>query len=201
MIIGISGGSGSGKTTLLRRLVNYYARHESAVLCQDNYYLPKDEQLVDSSGWINFDLPTAIDQASFHSDLVRLIEGKSVCRKEYGYNVAGRQRKELITEPSRLIFVEGLYVFFQKEVRDLLEVRILMKTEQNLQYQRRLLRDQKERDLKKQEVEYQWKNHVLPCYENYLLPLEKHADFCFENNVDFEREFVRLVHYIDQRIK
>lgn len=200
MIIGIAGGSGSGKTTLLNRLLETYKTHKPAALRQDNYYFPKEKQKIDENGWINFDLPSALDQETFASDLKSLLSGKEVVREEYQYNVSGLKRKTLRIEPSGLIFVEGLYVFYSDEVRDQLEVRILLETEKRLQFDRRLSRDQQQRDLKEFEVVYQWENHVLPCYKTYLEPFEKFADFRFSNNHDFEEEFQRLKQYIDERL-
>lgn len=201
MIVGIAGGSGSGKTTLLNRLLEVYADKRPAALCQDNYYLPKEEQRRDENGWINFDLPSAIDQTSFVQDLHALLSGKIIHRKEYKYNVAGAEQKQLITEPSELIFVEGLYVFHDERIRRKLEVRILLETEHKLQYERRLQRDQSERDLRVDEIQYQWENHVLPCYKDYLHPFEQYADFRFANNHSFEQEFQRLKNYIDERLR
>src|SRR5574343_969951 len=117
MIIGICGGSGSGKTTLLKKLSEKYAHLQPSVFSMDNYYLPIEEQLTDSNGKVNFDLPTALDEKKLIDDLYRLIHGEHIHVKEYHFNAPPDLNTFITIRPSQMIIVEGLFLFHYEMVR------------------------------------------------------------------------------------
>lgn len=197
MILGICGGSGSGKTTLLNRLANHYSHLNPSVFSMDNYYKPIEEQAKDENGIVNFDLPTALDREKLIADLTRLVNGESIEVLEYLFN-AGENKKRLITiEPSELIIVEGLFLFEYKEVYDLLDYSIFVEVDPAIQLDRRIYRDQDSRGYSREEILYQWNNHVLPCYEKHLAPYLKDADFIYHNDSRYEEDFIALIKELD----
>lgn len=191
-VIGICGGSGSGKTTLLNRLAEHYSEYNPSVFSMDNYYKPIEEQTLDAEGKVNFDLPTALDRELLVSDLKKLIRGEEVEVFEYQFNAT--QKHVLLTiEPSELIIVEGLFVFEYEEVRELIDFGIFVDVDPSIQLDRRIYRDQESRGYTRNEILYQWNNHVVPCYEKYLAPHETKADFIFHNDSRGENDFRRLL--------
>lgn len=191
-VIGICGGSGSGKTTLLNRLAEHYSEYNPSVFSMDNYYKPIEEQTLDAEGKVNFDLPTALDRELLVSDLKKLIRGEEVEVFEYQFNAT--QKHVLLTiEPSELIIVEGLFVFEYEEVRELIDFGIFVDVDPSIQLDRRIYRDQESRGYTRNEILYQWNNHVVPCYEKYLAPHETKADFIFHNDSRGENDFKRLL--------
>ena len=192
MIIGICGGSGSGKTTLLKRLCTQFESFKPSVFTMDNYYYPLDKQFLDDEGYYNFDLPSALDEERLVADLKHLREGNPVVVKEYHFNSPPDKHVLLTIEPSELIIVEGLFLFHYPEVRALLDYTIFINVDPKIQLDRRLYRDQETRGYTREAILYQWENHVMPCYENYLLPYENEADFRFSNNAKSDEDFKRL---------
>lgn len=197
MIVGICGGSGSGKTTLLRRLYEHYKELEPSVFSMDNYYLPIDQQVKDQFGEYNFDLPTALDKKRLVNDLIDLKEGKEVLVKEYHFNAPPNKHVLLTIKPSKLVIVEGLFLFHYKEVRELLDYSVFINVDPKVQLDRRLYRDQETRGYSRQEILHQWENHVLPCYENYLLPYKDLADNQYKSDANSDNEFEELVGQLD----
>lgn len=201
MIVGICGGSGSGKTTLLNRLFDHFDDCTPSVFSMDNYYLPIDKQAIDENGQVNFDLPTALDIDRLQRDLARLVSGESIVVKEYHFNSPPDKHVLITINPSPLIIVEGLFLFHYQQVRELLDFSIFIDVDPAVQLDRRLYRDQETRGYSREAILYQWKNHVTPCYDNYLLPYRKQADFHFRNDARADEDFESLSKEISFRME
>lgn len=193
MIIGICGGSGSGKTTLLRRLASYYEELSPTVFSMDNYYLPIEQQFRDSNNEVNFDLPTALNTEKLFSDLKNLKLGNPIEVKEYHFNAPPGKTVLITLDPSPLIIVEGLFLFHYPEVRELIDYSVFMDVEPATQLDRRLYRDQETRGYSREAILYQWHNHVVPCFDQFLMPYRDMANFLFRNDDLADQEFFRLV--------
>ncbi len=198
MIIGICGGSGSGKTTLLKRLSTEYKHLQPSIFSMDNYYKPIHHQFVDENGEVNFDLPSALDEELLSSDLKKLVSGEAIEVKEYHFNAPPGKTVLITLNPSELVIVEGLFLFHYPEVKELLDYSIFVDVDPEIQLDRRLYRDQETRGYSREAILYQWNNHVLPCYEQFLLPYENEAHFRFHNDSRADEDFQRLVREIDK---
>lgn len=195
LIIGICGGSGSGKTTIIQELMHLLEAHSPALLSLDNYYRDISEQRKDEQGHVNFDLPTAIDSELFTSDLKKLISGESIRIKKYAFNLQGDE--QFLDIPStKIILTEGIFLFNIPEVMSLLDLKIYVELDGGLQLQRRLQRDVKERGYDQEAVLYQWNNHVLPAFKNYIEIHKKDANVIIYNDGDFGH----LINQVDRYI-
>lgn len=200
MIIGICGGSGSGKTTLLKRISKELKHLAPSIFSMDNYYLPIHKQVKDVNGEINFDLPSALDKNKLVQDLRDLMNGLPIEVKEYHFNAPPDKNTLITINPSKLIIVEGLFLFHYQEVRELIDFSIFMEVDPTTQLDRRLYRDQETRGYSREAILYQWDNHVLPCFQQFLLPYEHEADFRFHNDSRADDEFERLMYDLNMLI-
>ncbi len=200
MIIGICGGSGSGKTTVLNKLAKGYEHINPTIFSMDNYYRSIHDQHVDENGRVNFDLPTALDKEKMVRDFLDLKAGKTIEVKEYHFNAPPNKNVLITLEPSELIIIEGLFLFHYEEIREVIDYSVFIDVDHKIQLDRRLYRDQESRGYTRDEILYQWNNHVLPCFEQYLAPYQKIADFSFRNEDDFEGEYERLHQAIQARM-
>jgi len=190
LIIGICGGSGSGKTTIIHELMHLLKAHRPALLSMDNYYKDIHEQEVDELGKINFDLPTAIDSEKFCSDLKKLRHSESLHLKKYQFNI--KDREEFIDIPhSKVILTEGIFLFNIPEAMEMIDVKIYVELDHQLQFERRLQRDVVERGYDEKAVRYQWQNHVMPAFKAFIEIHKKEADIIVGNDGD-------LSHLVDQ---
>ena len=188
-IIGICGGSGAGKTTLLRRLSDIFGEVRPSIFSMDNYYFPKSMQQLDNNGIVNFDLPTAIDEERLTADLKSLIQGKAIEVKEYFFNSPPDKNVLITIQPSAFIIVEGLFLFHYKEVFKSLDYSIFVDVDHATQLDRRIYRDQETRGYSREDILYQWENHVLPCYSNFIEPYKNTSDFIFRNDQHADEDF------------
>ena len=191
-VIGICGGSGSGKTTLLRSLSESFSAFKPSVFSMDNYYRPIEDQQRDENNIVNFDLPTALYEDRLISDLKSLVTGEEVVVKEYFFNAPPDKNILLTIPPSKLIIVEGLFLFHFQEIPKLLDFSIFVEVDHGVHLDRRLYRDQETRGYKREDILYQWNKHVLPCYEKHILTHKHKADFIFQNDHRSEGEYERL---------
>jgi len=199
MIIGICGGSGSGKTTLMYRLAHQFAVCKPTLFSMDNYYFPIEKQVKDAKGVANFDLPSSIDRHKLYLDLLQLQQGSTIQQKEYNFNSETGKNVLITLNPSQLIFIEGLFLFEYQEIHQLLDFSIFIDFDSKLQLDRRLYRDQEIRGYDREDILYRWEHHVLPCFENFLLPYRNEADFIY-NNTTPDEEFLRLVKALEFKL-
>jgi uridine kinase len=196
VIIGISGGSGSGKTTFIKTLSQNFDLVSLCVISQDEYYFPRDTQLIDDQGIHNFDLPSAIDIQAFLRDIKKLMEGETVIKKEYTFNNELVEPKIIELKPAKVIIVEGLFIFQNEELRELLDYTIIINAKDSDKIIRRILRDKTERNYPIEDVLYRYKNHVIPAYEKYIEPYLSEVDIIVNNNETFEKGAEILKHFI-----
>lgn len=198
-IVGITGGSGVGKTTLINKLHKEFSG-KIATLSLDNYYKPKTEQIVDDNGVTNFDLPTALDTDLLEKDLTTLLQNKPIKQKIYTFNNPKAQDNFLTIEPNEILIVEGLFVMHYPFVKNKLDYSVYLSVHPDVQLERRLKRDLKERNYSEESIVYQWNNHVLPSYENFVRPYKKESSLVICNNPDFDENIHTLTSVIHNKI-
>ncbi len=199
-LIGIAGGSGSGKTTLIRELKKEFSKKEICVISLDDYYYPKKKQKVDHKGIVNFDLPTAINKKDFLADLKLLINGKPCQRIEYTFNNKKAKPKKITLRPTRVIIVEGLFIFHYKKINALLNLKVFVHAKENIKLIRRIIRDKTERNYPLEDVLYRYEHHVLPSFEKYIEPYRESADLVINNNKNYNEVFKMLQVFIKSKI-
>jgi len=191
-VIGIAGSSGSGKTFFLNCFLNHFKAGEVTLVSQDDYYIPSNTKTQEENRLYNFDLPTAINRDDFYSDIQALIEGKSITKEEYTFNNPSIKPKLLQIHSAPILIVEGLFIFHYQEINALLDHRIFMHAEEEVALERRLKRDFIERGYDREDVLYKWHNHVVPAYQEYLLPYRDQCDQIIENNSNRAEDIVAV---------
>jgi uridine kinase len=200
-IVGVSGGSGSGKTYFLQQLIQSFGHDEICLVSQDNYYRPMEEQPIDENGWQNFDLPEAIDYLKYAHDLKQLRNGKVINRLEYTFNKPDKIPAMLTFRSLPVILIEGIFVFYYKEIADLIDLKIFIEAKDHVRIKRRIIRDNQERGYDLQDVLYRYENHVMPAYELYTEPYKSQADFIIPNNHTFDTALEIITTFLKQKIQ
>lgn len=200
LIVGMAGGSASGKSSFLTDLKEILT-DKISILSLDDYYKPIEEQWLDENGVVNFDIPTSIDREKFSSDLIQLLEGKDIEIPQYEFNNPDVSATTIKTiKATKILVVEGLFVFHFEEIRKHFGLSLFIEADESVRYNRRMQRDRKERGISKEMIEYQWQNHVIPAYKEYLLPVRRNADLVINNNVSYKKALDVLCTYFLARI-
>ena len=175
LVIGIAGGTGSGKTTLMKRLVEHFEGFVT-VLSHDNYYKRHDELTYEERCEINYDEPAAFDTDLMVAHLAELRAGGAIDCPVYDFTVHNRSDEILRIVPKQVIIVEGILIFENKELRDLMDIRIFVDTDADIRLCRRIKRDVNKRGRTLESVLQQYQTTVKPMHEKYVEPSKKYAN-------------------------
>jgi len=201
-VIGVAGGSGSGKTFFLKCFLNHFKKEEISLLSQDDYYYRVGHTMTaEENKLYNFDLPATIDNHQFLSDIKNLINGDTVFQKEYTFNNPNAEPKLLEIQPAPIVMVEGLFILHFVEIAEILDMKIFIDTNEDIALQRRLKRDLVERGYPKDDVLYKWNNHVMPAFNDYLLPYKEQCDKIISNNTNVAENIIEITNEISINLR
>ena len=174
LVIGIAGGSGSGKTTLMNNIVGRFDE-DITVLSHDSYYKRHDEMSYEERCQLNYDEPAALetDLMVRHLDLLR--RGEAIDCPVYDFTVHNRSDEVVRVNPSRIIIVEGILIFENEDLRNLMDIRIFVDADADIRLCRRVKRDVNKRGRSLESVLSQYQQTVKPMYEKYVEPSKKYA--------------------------
>lgn len=174
LVIGIAGGSGSGKTTLMNNIIAEFG-DAVTVLSHDNYYKRHDELSYEERCLLNYDEPNAFDTSLMVYQLEQLRHGVAIDCPTYDFTVHNRSNQTIHIVPSRVIIVEGILIFENEALRDLMDIRIFVDTDADVRLCRRIKRDVNKRGRSMESVLAQYQTTVKPMHEQYVEPSKKHA--------------------------
>lgn len=175
MIIGIAGGTGSGKTTLTKHLKDKFYEDVSVVY-HDNYYKRNDHLTYEERCKINYDAPEAFDTELMIEHISGLREGVSIECPVYDYTQHNRSNETVTIKSAKVIIIEGILVFQNEKLRDLMDIKIFVDTDADERIMRRIQRDVCERGRAIDSVITQYRTTVKPMHEKYVEPSKKYAD-------------------------
>ena len=175
LVIGIAGGTGSGKTTLMDNLMKRFG-DQVTVLSHDNYYRRRDDMTMEERQNVNYDEPAALETDLMVQHLGRLRRGEAIECPVYDFTQHNRSDKTITIVPKQVIIVEGILIFENEDLRNLMDIRIFVDTDADVRLCRRILRDVEERGRTLQSVLEQYQNTVKPMHEKYVEPSKKYAN-------------------------
>src|SRR5688572_19525134 len=176
MIIGICGGTGSGKTTIARSIVDAVGRVNVVLVEQDSYYRNLADMPLDERHQANFDHPDSIDSDMLVNHLIRLKQGLAVEMPLYDFVTHTRSEEIEIINPKPVVIVEGILIFAEPRVLDLLDMRIFVDTPDDVRLMRRLRRDITERGRTFERTLDQYERTIRPMHFEFVEPSKRHAD-------------------------
>lgn len=197
-IIGITGGSGSGKTTIVRKLAE--AAGVFQVIPQDNYYRTARHVHNENITAFNFDHPSAFDTDLLVEHLASLKAGQAVAMPTYDFVHHSRTDLTVPVSPAPLIVVEGIMIFFDRRLRDLMDLKIYVDTPDDIRFIRRLRRDITERGRTTDSVIQQYLEVVRPGHYEFIEPTKAWADLIIPEGGLNERSLEVLGSFISKEM-
>lgn len=176
IIIGVSGGSGSGKTTVSREIMEHLAGESVVMLAQDAYYNKQDQLTMDERKAVNYDHPDAFDTNLMVEQLQKLIKWEAIEEPIYDYVASTRGKDTLTIEPADVIIVEGVLLFVDERLRNLIDIKVYVDTDDDIRFIRRLQRDMVERGRSPESIINQYLASVKPMYHQFVEPTKRYAD-------------------------
>ena len=175
LVLGIAGGTGSGKTTLMKNIIDKFG-NAVTVLSHANYYKRRDELTYEQRCLINYDEPDALETDLMAAHLDRLRRGEAIDCPIYDFTQHNRSNETVRIEPTPVMIVEGILIFENKPLRDLMDIKIFVDTDADVRLCRRITRDVNKRGRTLESVLTQYQPTDKPRHEKYVEPSKKHAD-------------------------
>lgn len=175
IIIGIAGGTASGKSTFARNIDLKY-KDKLTIISHDYYYKNRPELTLEERATINYDHPNAFDTDYMIEQLKLLKAGQSIEHPVYSYTTHSREDFTETSHPSRVIIVEGILIFENKELRDLMDIKIFVDADSDTRLSRRIVRDLESRGRSLESILDQYFTTVKPMHEQFVEPSKKFAD-------------------------
>ncbi len=174
LVIGIAGGTGSGKTTLMKNIMEKFG-DVVTVLSHDNYYHRHDEMPFEERCQLNYDEPAALETDLMARQLDALRHGEAIDCPVYDFAAHNRSNETMHIEPRQVIIVEGILIFENEALRNLMDIRIFVDTDADIRICRRIKRDVNKRGRTLESVITQYQTTVKPMHDKYVEPSKKYA--------------------------
>lgn len=174
-IIGIAGGTASGKTTIVNKLKEMFA-DDVELISHDCYYKAHDDMPYEERAKLNYDHPSSFDTDRMIEDIKALKRGETIYRPVYDFSIHNRVPETVKVEPKKVILIEGILIFENKELRDLMDIKIFVDADADERLMRRMIRDMKYRGRTIESIISQYQTTVKPMHEEFVEPSKKYAD-------------------------
>ncbi|MBQ2843690.1 MAG: uridine kinase [Alistipes sp.] len=175
-VIGVAGGTGSGKSTLVKRLQEAFAGDDVVTLCHDYYYKAHPELTYEERTKLNYDHPAAFDTDMLVDHIKALKANVAIEHPVYSFVDHNRTDEKVAVKPSKVIIVDGILIFENRELRELMDIKVFVDTDADIRLARRILRDVRDRGRSMESVIDQYTTTVKPMHEEFVEPSKKHAD-------------------------
>lgn len=204
IVIGVTGGSGSGKTSVSQAIYNHFPGHSIMMLEQDSYYkdqshLPFEERLK-----TNYDHPFAFDTDLLIEHLHKLLHYEMIEKPVYDYTRHTRSDEVFVQEPKEVIILEGILILEDKRLRDLMDIKVYVDTDDDIRIIRRIKRDIEERGRTLDNVIKQYLTVVKPMHNQFIEPTKRYANIIIpeggKNQVAIDLLATKIKTILDERI-
>ncbi|MCB6477375.1 uridine kinase [Emergencia timonensis] len=175
IIIGIAGGTGSGKSTMIERIEKQFSS-QITILSHDFYYKAHNQMTYDERCKLNYDHPDAFDTDLMIEHIKKLKQWQSIARPVYDFTIHNWVEETVTVYPAKVIVVEGILIFENKELLDLFDIKVFIDTDADVRIIRRIMRDVQERGRTLQSVVNQYLTTVKLMHEQFVEPSKKNAD-------------------------
>lgn len=175
-VIGVAGGTGSGKSTLVKRIKETFDENEVALLCHDYYYKSYPELTYEERARQNYDHPSSLETDLMIEHVKTLKTGLPVERPVYSFTEHCRAEEKIKVIPTKVVLVDGILIFENRELRELMDIKVFVDTDADVRLARRILRDVEERGRTMTSVINQYITTVKPMHEEFVEPSKRFAD-------------------------
>src|ERR671914_771434 len=175
-VIGVAGGSGSGKTTVVRRIVDSLGSEHVTLLDHDRYYRDRNDLRLEERAALNYDHPDALETDLMVRHVTELRAGRTIEAPVYDFARHARQTSTEMLVPRRAIIVEGILIFTDPALRNLMDIKVFVDADDDTRFIRRLQRDISERGRTVQSVIDQYLGSVKPMHLEFVEPSKRYAD-------------------------
>ncbi|MEC6747565.1 uridine kinase [Marinilactibacillus sp. XAAS-LB27] len=176
IVIGVTGGSGSGKTSVSQAIFNHFPGRSIMMLEQDSYYKNQDHLDFEERLATNYDHPYAFDTDLLIEHLNKLVNYETIEKPVYDYTKHTRSSEVIVQDPKEVIILEGILILEDSRLREMMDIKVYVDTDDDIRIIRRIKRDIEERARTLDQVIEQYLTVVKPMHTQFIEPTKKNAD-------------------------
>lgn len=201
LVIGVAGGTGSGKTTVVRKIQQQFPKGEVNVLSHDSYYYDNKHLSLEERRKKNFDHPDAIEFDLMTDHVKKLKNGFSIKEPVYSFITCTRNEETRLINPREVLIIEGILCLINKELRDLMDIKVFVDCDSDLRLSRVIQRDMEERGRNVNEVLQRYEKTVRPSHLQFIEPTKRFADIIIPQGGKNQIAIQILTNHINQTLK
>jgi uridine kinase len=176
IVIGVAGGTGSGKTTVVRKIIDSLGDDAVSFIQHDSYYKDHPQLSLRDREALNYDHPEALETSLLVEHVQMLRAGQAVQVPRYDFSLHARREETERVEARRAIILEGILILADRELRELMDIKVFVDTDPDVRFIRRLQRDLSERGRTLESVIGQYESTVRPMHLEFVQPSKRYAD-------------------------
>lgn len=200
LLIGIAGGTGSGKTTVVKKIIEHLPKNSVNIIPQDSYYKDNSHLPLEERQKINFDHPQAVEFSLLIDHIKKIKERQTIHQPIYSYLTCTRSEETVKVEPKRIVIVEGILIFTNKQLRDLFDLKIFVYADADDRLSRVLNRDIVERGRSVSSVLERYEKTVKPMHLEFIEPTMRYADIIVPQGGENHKAIDLISKFIQQRL-
>lgn len=201
LVVGIAGGTGSGKTTVVKKVMEQLPDKQVALLPQDSYYKDNSHLKLEERQEMNFDHPDSLEFSLLADHLRRLKKDQKIQQPIYSYVTCTRSEETITVEPSKVTILEGILILTNKELRDLIDIKVYVDADADDRLSRVISRDMQERGRSIDKVLERYEKTVKPMHLQFIEPSKRYADIIVPQGGNNEVAIDILTTIIRNRLK
>jgi uridine kinase len=202
VVVGVAGGTGSGKTTVAQAILDRVGRDRIAYIQHDSYYCDLSHLPLEERARVNFDHPDSLENELLIKHLRQLCAGRPAEVPVYDFTTHTRRSETRVVHPHRVVLVEGILIFADKKLREMMDVKIYVDTDADIRFIRRLERDIAERGRTMESVIRQYMDTVRPMHLEFAEPSKRYADIIIPeggfNTIAVDMVVARIVAMLEE---
>ncbi len=200
LVIGIAGGTGSGKTTVVKKIIERLPKNSVTIIPQDSYYKDNSHLPLEERQEINFDHPDAVEFSLLVDHIKKIKQQQTIHQPIYSYLTCTRSEETIKVEPKRIVIVEGILIFTNKQLRDLFDLKIFVYADADDRLSRVINRDIVERGRSVSTVLERYEKTVKPMHLEVIEPTMRYADLIIPQGGQNHKAIDLISKFIEQRL-
>jgi uridine kinase len=201
LVIGIAGGTGSGKTTVVKKIMEQFPEKEVAILSHDSYYYDNSELSLEERRKKNFDHPDSIEFDLMIEHIKELRLGNPIHEPIYSFITCTRSEETNLVQPKKVLIIEGILCLANKDLRDLMDIKVFVDCDSDVRLSRVIMRDILERGRNIEQVLSRYEKTVRPSHLLFIEPTKRFADIIIPQGGMNQVAITILTNHINQTLK
>ena len=203
IVFGVAGGTASGKTTVAVNILEAVGASQVAYVPHDAYYRDMSYLPLSERAQLNYDHPESLETELLIAHIQQLLDNRSVRIPVYDFTEHRRTKDTKLVEPCPIILIDGILIFTNEDLRDLMDIKIYVDTDADVRFIRRMDRDMKERGRSLDSIVKQYMETVRVMHLEFVEPSKRYADVIIPhgglNQVAMDMVVARLMAMLQTR--